>query len=329
MRFARAFRLLLVVALIGGWGPVAAAKPQDHAPSRLVMLHLRWRLVARGGTVVAASGRYVLFVADSRDALIDQQTGKRMSISAPGCANAIFGGPWLMLECSSNGAAQDVKLLQLDTRQWRTVGIAASCVSGTTTSCEPVAVGADWIRLETTCYHCYEPSFSYQNISTGRVAKDPTVAGGRTIADLNSPALAHELCRPLRVPRFWNPDLGAWEAGSLNFYAGFAVAQGSPPGALPHASLERCGTRLDVPLPGFFAGSDRMIVWQVLPRKIGGRFLPGLQRFRISLPASISASHGRIVALSTRTLYVQAPTAGSPAYDDGPLWAATLPQKAR
>ena len=73
-----------------------------------------------------------------------------------------------------------------------------------------VGIGAHWIEFEHQCYHC-AAAFVFQNIASGAVKRDPTSSS--VYPDLDSPTLAHRICRGLQVP----------SDGSVTFEGSFAL----------------------------------------------------------------------------------------------------------
>jgi hypothetical protein len=203
----RAIRLIpfLFVALVSVPASTAAAKA-THQPAPLT-LRPRFHLVASQAAGVVVNSRYVFFTTTTGPegspatvgTLIDERTGHRRVLSPPDCPSfrdPVFGGPWLMLTCGYTG---NEALYDLSTHAWKTMQSSCTIFTDEMGACAAIAVGKYWIRLETSCYNCAD-TFTDQNIRTGHVRTDPEVVGGTKIADLDSPALATRLCRPLRVP---------------------------------------------------------------------------------------------------------------------------------
>jgi hypothetical protein len=322
--------LILLVAV-----PSAAAARKTQHPQPPLTLRPAFHLVSSQATNVLATARYVFFATTKYTAtpegtqvsdfgtLIDEHTGHQSRLSPPGCPEffAEVGGPWLLFTCGNSGTEE---LYNLTTRAWKTVH--TRCTSSDTGQCGPVGIGADWIRFEDSCYHCSD-GFWDQNIRTGRVRTDPEVAGGTKIANLDSPALAAGLCRPLRVPTSAAPTPdGKIEPGFLTLFGQFALASVIPSetggwGASSYFYLERCGTHMRKALPGDPTSppaADRdAVIWENRAR-IEGLVLPSLRPLRIIVPADVQQPP---VALSGSTLYLGY---GNGSGNQGPLWAARL-----
>jgi hypothetical protein len=331
--------VVLVGCLVGALccsvlAPVAVASK----PSTLV-LHLKWREIVAGPTVVATSGSYVAtsvircpgnaYPCSSQLTLLDQRTGVRQSLLAPSsCGSeptpAEFGGPYLAVSCTGGSSW----LYDLDSQQW--VSVAPNC-----TGCTLQDVGSDWLKFVgiVSCSsgdHC-EHGLFLQNIQTGEVKADPVLPGGRTIEDLDSPSGVVPLCSPLRYPFASSNPQGL---GTLQFSGPFALSSQEPDGTRLD-TLERCGSKLQLALPsyGYFGGppnsflSSRAVVSGFYPRgrsrpHIDGRYLPSLQKFTAPVPATKTPTYAEIVGLTQRTIYVNTTTTKQ---NTESLWAATLP----
>jgi hypothetical protein len=323
--------------------------PDASRASTPAVFRVHWRMVASNVSQFASNGRYVFFdttslpQSETDGTLIDDQTGKRSSI--PGCADPLFGGPWLALNCAGSGPGQ-LRLYQLATGRWRIVNLFCNSSEPTYIyDCSPIAIGANWIAVAygPVCYHCIL-SEAAQNVWTGQTTSfPPTYPGGKQAIDLNSTTLVRTLCQPVRVPIFIPTSTEINDVrhrvtfygsapvasvnpppGSLTFYGRFAVAYGNR-----SAYLVRCGSRLHVPLPPGLIPIDesrQMIAWQVLHGGLGGRMLPSLRRFRIPLAANIVHAYGVLVGVAQRNIYVQATVRKSGKYA---LWAATVGQVGR
>ena len=228
-------RLIVVLCLIG----VVCAAPGSAATNpravrRPAVLHPRFRLVANDVVSVAASARYLVFTTPGFfAALIDRRTGARRAIEPPDCPGGAavgFGGPWVAFSCpplpsevNAYSYAPRVALYDLARHRWTTRDIAFG--SGicdpddageghVQAQCSVGAVGSRWLEFYATqmCdppdYPCGSPingSF-LANLDTGAVRRDPAMAAGRVIADLDNRSGAQRLCAPLRVPQRLRPD---------------------------------------------------------------------------------------------------------------------------
>jgi hypothetical protein len=165
--------------------------------------------------------------------------------------------------------------------------------SGGGAECAAIAVGADWLEVSESCYHC-TTRYVFQNLRTGELAPPPTL-DSHTVLDLSSPTLWSEVCSPLSVPR----------NGSLTFYGRFAVASEPPASRFGYRDyLERCGSHLHERLGnGGTTGNSREIIWKApTGNTIAGIFIPSLRRFTATLPRTIPVIQTDFV-LSSRTLF--------------------------
>ena len=350
-------RLIVVLCLIG----VVCAAPGSAATNpravrRPAVLHPRFRLVANDVVSVAASDRYLVFTTPGFfAALIDTRTGARRTIEPPDCPGGAavgFGGPWVAFSCppfpSAANAYSDaprVALYDLARHRWTTRDIASG--SGicdpddagdahVQAQCSVGAVGSRWLEFYAT-QMCAPPDYPcgslingsfLANLDTGAVRRDPAMAAGRVIADLDSRSGAQRLCAPLRVPRGSDPT------GSVTFYGKFAVASGFRPSGLPFAILEHCASKLHVTLPlyvrksgkiisaGYWQASSRAVIWQTDPSRVNGILLPELRRFTINLTAAQVRVHAYVSALTRHTIYI---IGRGPSSTGSPLWDAPLP----
>ena len=168
------------------------------------------------------------------------------------------------------------------------------------------------------------------NLDTGAVRRDPAMAAGRVIADLDSRSGAQRLCAPLRVPRGSDPT------GSVTFYGKFAVASGFRPDGLPFAILEHCASKLQIRLPlyarqngkiisaWYWRASSRAVIWQTDPSPVHGILLPELRRFTINLTAAQVRAHAYVTAVTRPTIYI---IGRGPSGTGSPLWEAPLPRR--
>jgi hypothetical protein len=272
-----------------------------------------------------ASNRYVFISGGSYSAgegvLIDGRTGRRRTLSRPGCLPDALGGPWLAFTCGTP-ANQTFQLYDIPTGQSRPFNTGPALGYGyCTLNCVPIAaLGTDWVAFEAPPgdYHDY-PTFEFQNIKTGQaLSKDPTNA--TTTVNLDSPQLAQKACRPLTVPVVSGAYDSGW--GSLTFVDGFVIAAGGG-----GAYLERCGSHrhefLTFTTPGMEAGcpalacppvsNSHAIMWQSAAGRLSGILLPSRQRFMIHVPAEVDPRSGfasedpYTLALTPRTLYLVTP----------------------
>jgi hypothetical protein len=320
--------LLVLIAAAAVWVvPAAASAHRPARPAAAKTLRLRPAFHRLGSaSYVITTGRFVfaasLFSTQALGMLIDEQTGTRMALSPPaGCAGPtgpsptgpeIMGGPWLLVDCSDT-ASSELKLYRLTSGAWSTVApdpsIEQFCSEPGMSTCYPLAVGARWVQFDEACYHCRD-SDVFQNLQSGMLRSDPRNAS--TIVDLNSPALAKRVCRPLRVA----------PGGSLFFDGSFAIA-GSAQGAF----LERCGTRLHerVDPAGAPTANAQAIIWQsgntrlIGSHQLSGLFLPSRRRFVVRIPAFID--YPNQILLSSRHLYV--------VDNNNQVWVATSPRPSR
>jgi hypothetical protein len=330
-------RFMGLIALITGMllmccAPASALARSKPRPTRTLVLHPRFHLVANEAGDVVASGPYLFFttttstpanaLAGETGTLINSRSGTRTTLTPPACqsfADPLFGGPWLQLTCEDNSG--NVELYNLATHRWRTVSTSCTANKVIMGGCSVLGVGAHWIRLEFSCYHCRD-RFEDQNLGSGKVRSDPEVAGGRTIADLDSPKLARTLCRPLRVPTSAAPTPdNETEPGFLTEAGRFAVASVFSRQAGPSSFLEQCGSHRHRPLP---AQSDALnmkaVLWMARAR-VKGLLLPSLRPVTVDLPSGVSGAP----VLGGSTLYLGY-TASSGLGTQGKLWVAHVPR---
>jgi hypothetical protein len=329
------FGVLGCSGLVGGSAAAMPRAPRLVRDSRGLVLHLKWRLVARGPTdAVAANERYVAIVrgASAEITLVDEQTSTRRTLSPPECAALdnegppMFGGSWLMVSCGPDA----YQLYDLASGQW--LGFTPSPQCGYSPPlkgmCGPVGVGSVWVKLATS-FGCEAHCGIYyylQNILTGELIPDPITPGGTTLDDLNSASGSVPLCPPLRYPQSFS-DVGPGP-GTLQFSGPFALASGI---SVHH--LERCGSHLNLAVPDALL-SSRAVVLLGLRRDhckkrpfglgctihyhVRGVYLRGLRKFTAALPGH-SSPGPLVVGLTRQRIYVEAP------YPYGRLWAGTLP----
>jgi hypothetical protein len=346
---ARAAKVGMTV-VIGGSIMAASANASTHQRSQQApVLRPQFRKVASAGWIWAGS-RYALLgpVQESSNqsvTVIDDQTGRRATVSRAGCfpIQPSDAEPLdlsrVLFNCSTNGTPAP-ELYSPSTGGWQTVSpspaITHPC-GDATYPCDIeyflAAAGSYWLEyIESDCPMAEHCSYGnvFQNIDTGEVRKDPS--GGRTTIDLNASNLTRTVCRPLSVPMASQVYAGPGP-GSLIFYRSFALAIGTDENAVPGVYLERCGTHLQRlltkgPYPGALmapAANTHEVVWLPGPRPfLSVLSLPALQRFTIRLPERILGGACSPpdyttciskIALTEHTLYIlSSPT--------GPLWAA-------
>jgi hypothetical protein len=299
VRWFRGFRCGVLVGLLAGL-LVAVASPAGAVPlalarsttAKVVRLYPHFRRLGRAAYVLG-SGRHVFWAALVDDSsrlgtLLDEATGRSSVLAPPpGCAGPtgplpvgpeLMGGPWLLVDCA-DAQSDEVELYDLAARKWTAVTPNATvlqfCDAAPMSTCLPVAVGADWIEFDETCYHCGN-TYVFQDVHTGARRQEPSTPD--SILNLNSPSLTEPVCAPLRVPR----------TGSLIFDGLFAVAE-------EHRGdvLERCGTTLAESIgPVLLAAVDdpHAIAWQSESDatrnvdRVQGVFLPTLRRFVLMIP---------------------------------------------
>jgi hypothetical protein len=290
---------------------LSGAAAWSNAAARPLTLHPHYRIVAHDGQ--ATDGPYTVLWTKRRGELgtmINEQTGRRAQVILPaGCANApsmpVLGGSWLLADCSRGR----VDLFSPAAGQWRAVTVAPACRNFRSTAggCVPIDVGTDWIEYDKQSDRLGD-RFIFQNIASGAVRRDPR--NQRTVANLDSAALARHVCAPLRVPRH----------GTLTFDGHFAVADG-PLGTF----LECCGTPLHRRLPSndIALAPGALIAIGKPTDALSGIFLPSLRRFSIVPPPGRPDMIG--VDLSLRHIYVDA-LARSGTYN---VWSAPAPRRSR
>jgi hypothetical protein len=251
--------------------------------------------------------------------LVDEQTGKRISIRRPSCIGGwLARNSWLLLYCESAA------------RQWYDLySIAHHRMARTGTpipdGMNPVAIGKDWIQY----FAVDTGTYVFQNIRTQKLRRlRAWRPGGGVIPDLNMPSLAQKLCAPLRVPSDWTPYArwGAYphneklHAGTVTFLNGVAIAQGtthpdSEGNVIGEAYEERCGSHVKKLIRGvgevpvnrgiWFANAHAMISGGDYDRRLQGWALPSLKPIAIPVPRYDQGLIGRYqMALSSRRLYL-------------------------
>ncbi len=285
---------------------------------------------------VIASGDYA--VSTSGDglaqgpAVVNDRTGTTTALYR-GCFVEGIGDPWLLLGCPQvTGGAGGYALQLYSLPNAARLPVAENpnlpyspCNDEFLRCAFPDGVGAQWIRFDARCYQCRD-AFFYENIQTTQVRSDPTSA--TTFADLRSPDLARTTCAGVRVLPSAIDGRPGW--GSLTVYGQVALATGGDAKGDDAAYLERCGMpgrRLLAAWPSTgtpppLASTDGAIVWQTVPSRLTGLFLPSLGRFELPLPPAIvrAEAGGRVAALAL--------TSGAVYVLDRPggrLWRAPAP----
>jgi hypothetical protein len=337
-RVVRSLALYLLLGLLAAVFVNAAqaiATPTQVAPRAL---HLTFHRMAGGwlnghcGAAGIASHDWLIFSLSpdktnrcaSRFLVINDRTGKSALIDARPCRYAAFsaeleafGAPWALFSCG-NGE----KLYNVTTRKWRSLGCDASCHGPYMVIDE--AIGARWLQIDEqlpgSCgdgvhFDCGPVRRTFFNLLTHalrhRWPKTPT-----TILDLDSPALAHHLCKPLHAPA----------TGSLTLEGDVAVIT-----TTDASYVQRCGSRTQTLLlqsgasvaGGGLLANDDAILWKlnnpltgVWHGQLNGVLLLTLERFTATVPPRIATSSSAML-LGADRLYVSG--------DHGGLWAARLP----
>lgn len=334
--------LALVTLLAAGWPTAALARPAAVSSPELA-----FRPLGHASTLVY-NERYVLATSalappGSLGTLYDDASRTSQVLTRPGCTPGAssyprIGGP-LLFECSP-GAAASPELYFPARHRWQSVvlspAIADPCAGVPDPSmCDvtstPLEAGSRWLEAsEANCpqgEHC-RTSLVYQNLQSGAVATDPSHAGGRYVADLNSPQLAQRLCPPLRVPLSESVFAGAGP-GEIIKLGRFAIGIGTDSRGVTRAYLDLCGSRVHELLVARQGGIDALlsattnvILW------LGGRAtlslesLPSRHRSQIRLRCCglprVSVTQ---VAVTDRRVYVLT--------SEERLWAAVLPRTLR
>ena len=307
----RRLGVCLLVALVFA-GP-AAARPR-HRP----LYRPTFRLVSHHVGEVLADDRYVFIekpichfdpsiqhlVCDGEhETLIDERTGRRTGI--PGCSGqAMFGGPWLLLDCGQANAPEP-ELYRLSTGRPVLVHLphGGECGSYSTIAgaCAVIGVGRHWIELlAMRCSSC-AVTYLLQHIPSGLIQPADVTPGGHVAIDLDARSGERALCAPLRYPRSWSATLGRWQPGWLAFEGPVAIVSDSPPdwGRARFRYLERCGSTRRISIPdrsGPFLATTHEVVWPESASILSGVFLPSLRRFSVEVA-------GRVVALSLRHVF--------------------------
>jgi hypothetical protein len=273
--------------------------------------------------------------------LISRATEHTVMISEPGCVPDAVGGVWLAMTC---GSAGEMSYALNDIAQNRTVPLTLSpgltsvtCAIG----CQSIAgIGTHWIAITAPCAESMKcpTDFEFQNLSTGAILHDPT--NRTTRIDLDSSRLAQPVCRLLTVPRDnQRVEDGLYPGwGSLTLDGNYGIEAGNG-----GVFLQRCGSRARTfltrtpasgacPARACAPSSNRqMVLWQAAAGRLGGIFLKGLQRFQISVPATVDRLARQFpaalqdpytLALAGNTLFFEDDTLGT-------VWTAQMPSAPR
>jgi hypothetical protein len=335
---------VLAASIVAAWAGASAAAGTAAKLSTQVV-HLNWREVVSEPSIVVTNNRYVAIAtcigggADScayQLSLLDEALGQQEQLSVPGGCGPYFipvgfGGPYLAGSCVGGSSW----LYDLDTQQWQQGSVPSDCSD----SCTILPVGNDpvgryWLKLEgSDCDEHCGASYFLKNLQTGQVERDPALAGGTTLDDLNSPTGTARLCAPLRYPTSNYDGPGP---GTLEFSGPFALAHGTGSAY----RLERCGSRhfinIDDVTPAYPPPiSSSTVAWVAEHRDHCKKRMFGLactshfyiellslyaqRRLAASLPTAPTryGGVGEVVGLTQRTIWVEAPT--------GSLWEAALP----
>lgn len=277
---------------------VAGASPRvrSHRPP---VLSPRFRYVANGALLWTGS-RYAVsspLVSPTTPAtLVDDQTGRRMTIGRASCIPLLGSEPldlpWLMFGCSPSNELSRWQLYSPATGQWLSVSPNPSVMCSGACTWGLLAAGRYWLEFQqATCanggsnYHSCTAVNVFQNIQTGEVRQDPSDAS--TLVDLDAPNLTRTVCTPLSAA-----------VGSLSFYGSFALSTVINNQFDEWVYLERCGTHLHRLVAyatggGVLVAADtHEVVWAqpASARVLTGLTLPGLQRFTIRLPRRLLGS---------------------------------------
>jgi hypothetical protein len=293
-------------AAMGSAGGASGAAALRTVPETL---HVHYAVV---NGVVATNGAYTVITRPSGAlVVVDETSGRRTRLHLPDYCrkpkgDSILGESWLLEPCKTSRLA----LYALARGRWHSIAVAPSCAhfhAGRDSSCNPTAIGKDWIQFDESSARHGDVSV-FQNVDTGALRHDPTSA--RTFPDLDSARLAHELCAPLTIP-----------SHTFVFFAfqGPFVLRTDEAGA----RLERCGTNRYWALPGALEATmgPGAVMWLQLGGRgqLDGIFIPSLQRFQVTLPTD--ATRVVYVQLSDRHIYLS----GSTKHNLSATWSAQLP----
>ncbi len=275
------------------------------------MFHPRWQVLPAGG--VGTDGAYTILWSQSTGVsgtLVNELTGQSTLVVLPATCEgpdggaASIGDTWLVAACHGYSVA----LYALATGQWRTLATPAACHHHVRTgpTCEPAAVGTDWIKYDESSVRLGD-RWLFQNVVTGAVRTDPTNA--HTLPDLDSPRLAEHVCPPLRVP-------SARSGAALALDGRFGVLTTSR-----GLFLEHCATHMRQLLTDaapWATAAPGEIMWISRPTgPLHGIFLPSRRAFTVTHPPGADAAD---MAISARHIYLIGQTRrGTPR-----LWAAPL-----
>jgi len=305
----RRVRLLLLAPVFAGLiaaSAMAAPAPQFGLHPRKLPYELSsYPIVSGNYALLSLSQPYNTYV------LIDDQTDTQTKIVPPGgsgCqlwANA-FGVPWLLFYCGGP------TLYNIHTRRWTALPCGEACEN--TGVAAPGAIGSHWVEIDENAY-CdsrYDPCSTpdaFVALPSGKTGS--YTPSSHTLLDLNSPSLSQTICAP-------------WSSADVSAIDGqfVAVAEGTEPG------VARCGSSTVLPVvpgtsEGFTETDHLMSGCPLTPTPSGGGvsgpregvFLPSLERFTMTLPASFQPCTGE---LDDEALYV---------WSERPdrVWRAQLP----
>ena len=288
---------LVALAVLAVAAPATASSAKPQGAGTLV-LRPHWRLLASGVQSVARDGRYAFFVGaypapSLSGTLVDEQTGKRRTVSEPECGFAAMGGGWLLFTCGPK-----LILYRLLDGHQQVVPPEPVCQGGVCSEEAVQAIGRYWIewwRSAPIGPCCSPTSYLYQRLGTTQVVADPTTTA--TVPDLNTVSLVRKVCKPLKTPVSFNDH--ARGLGSLSFDGEFAFASTSlPPNPNPYFEqfssgqetfLERCGTDLHQSIGKDPAFNAHVVLWGGTDGgPLIGLSLPGRRWFLVQLPAKIA-----------------------------------------
>jgi hypothetical protein len=170
----RTFLLAVIVAVL-------SAASTSTGVAKVVGLTAHYRVLRQ--PLVFTTGRYTFLTNDvnSGGRVLDERRLTSRQISAPpdvcggGPTFAVMGGPYLVVGCSLGLA-----VYRLPDGPWQVRPTIAACsqVEGLPgdTTCDPIAVGREWIEYVINCYHCGS-QLLFQNLQTG-AANNDLLAGG-------------------------------------------------------------------------------------------------------------------------------------------------------
>jgi len=263
--------------------------------------------------------------------LVNEQTGRRISVKRSGCFAVLLAGDlWVVFYCPYGRAPAYVLYSLRRGRATRT--LLAS--DGRT----PVAIGAHWIE-ERVVRNGGEVFLSTDTGATRALRS--WRSGGVIAPDLWSRSLRRRLCSPLRVPADWAPHAGAparsSRPGTVTSFARFAVLQGTTAPTRHTASIgmafvERCGSRKrhsinplgEIPInQGIWEANSAMVLsGGDYERSLAGWLLPSVTAIRVPVPGynqGLTAPYS--MSIGARQVYLVD-------YADQ-LWVAAIPSGLR